>query len=36
MTRDPDSEHRVFYVGATRAREELVVVRPRTSRHYEV
>jgi ATP-dependent DNA helicase UvrD/PcrA len=34
--RDPDSEHRVFYVGATRAIDELVVVRPRTSLNYNV
>ncbi len=36
MYRDPDSEHRVFYVGATRAKEELVVVRPQSSKFYEV
>lgn len=33
---DPDSEHRVFYVAATRAKEELVVLRPRTNLSYEV
>lgn len=33
---DPDSEHRVFYVGATRAKDELVVVRPRTNLSYQI
>jgi superfamily I DNA/RNA helicase len=36
MHNDSDGENRVLYVGATRAREELVVVAPQTSRHYEV
>lgn len=31
-----DDEARVWYVGATRAREELVVVAPRTSRSYDL
>lgn len=34
MLEDPDDEARVFYVGATRAREALHVVLPTTSRHY--
>ena len=33
---DPDSEARVFYVGATRAKEELVVLAPRSQRFYEL
>lgn len=33
---DPDSEHRVFYVGATRARENLYIVYPQTEYFYEV
>ncbi len=32
----PDAEHRVFYVGATRARENLYVVEPQGSRGYGV
>jgi len=34
MQADPDNEHRVFYVGATRAREALHIVQPQTQRHY--
>jgi DNA helicase-2/ATP-dependent DNA helicase PcrA len=33
---NPDAEHRVFYVGITRAKEELVVVSPQTPRHYKI
>lgn len=33
--RDPDSEHRVFYVGATRARQTLHVVTPQTNTFYD-
>jgi len=33
---DPDAEHRVYYVGATRARERLVVLAPTCPRHYEI
>lgn len=36
MAADTDSEHRVFYVGATRAMSELHIVRPRTNKNYEV
>lgn len=36
MAGDPDSEARVFYVGCTRAKQELIVVRPRSNKHYEV
>lgn len=33
---NPDSESRVLYVGVTRAQSELVIVAPKTPRHYEV
>lgn len=33
---DPDSEHRVFYVGVTRASEELVLVAPRGQYKYAI
>ena len=33
---DPDNEHRVFYVGATRTKERLFVVEPMTGRGYDV
>jgi DNA helicase-2/ATP-dependent DNA helicase PcrA len=36
MDADPDAEHRVFYVGATRARESLHLVQPQTMRYYTV
>ena len=32
---DPDAEHRVFYVGATRARQSLHVVMPQTTTFYD-
>lgn len=32
--REPDSEHRTFYVGVTRARQSLHLIRPRTQHHY--
>ena len=31
---DPDSEHRVFYVAITRAKEKLFIIQPQTSRFY--
>ena len=31
---DPDSEHRVFYVAVTRAKEKLIVVEPQTRMYY--
>lgn len=34
--RDPDAEHRVFYVGATRARETLTLVAPQTAYGYQI
>lgn len=34
--REPEIEHRVFYVGCTRARETLTFVLPRSSRAYEL
>jgi superfamily I DNA/RNA helicase len=33
---DPDSEHRVFYVGATRASEQLTLVAPQTAYGYPI
>lgn len=33
---DPDNEHRVFYVGATRARKALHVLMPQTRKFYEI
>ena len=33
---DPDDEHRVMYVGASRARETLTLIAPQTPRHYPV
>jgi DNA helicase-2/ATP-dependent DNA helicase PcrA len=33
---NPDAEHRVFYVGVTRAKEELIVVSPQTALHYKI
>lgn len=35
MQKDPDSEARVFYVGATRAKENLHVMQPQTQRFME-
>jgi hypothetical protein len=34
MDSDPDSEHRVWYVAATRAKETLTIVRPTSERHF--
>lgn len=34
--KDADSEHRVFYVGVTRAKQSLHVVSPQTSLHYTI
>lgn len=31
---DPDSEHRVFYVAITRAKEKLIVIQPQTRTYY--
>ena len=31
---DPDSEHRVFYVAVTRAKEKLIIVEPQTRMYY--
>lgn len=36
MQRDMDSEHRVFYVGATRAKQELSILQPQSSKSYEI
>lgn len=33
---NPDAEHRVFYVGATRAKESLHIVAPQSDRSYQV
>lgn len=35
-SRNPEDEARVWYVAVTRAREELDVIAPRTSRHYKL
>lgn len=34
MIEDPDPEHRVFYVGATRAKKNLIIIRPQTEMYY--
>jgi superfamily I DNA/RNA helicase len=34
--KDPDSEHRVFYVGATRAKQQLFLHKPMTDYHYDL
>jgi len=36
LQNNPDSEHRVFYVGATRARQRLHMVEPQTHRYYSI
>tara|TARA_R100001244_G_scaffold2589_2_gene4028 strand:+ start:1790 stop:3325 length:1536 start_codon:yes stop_codon:yes gene_type:complete len=36
MEVNPDDTHRLFYVGVTRARKQLHIVRPRTHRGYEM
>lgn len=36
LQNDPDSEHRVFYVGATRAKEHLHIMSPQTNRYYDM
>jgi DNA helicase-2/ATP-dependent DNA helicase PcrA len=33
---DPDNEHRVFYVGVTRAKERLFICQPMGNRYYEL
>lgn len=33
---DPDAEHRVFFVGVTRARDRLYLLRPRSPHHYRL
>ena len=34
MLKDPDSEQRVFYVGATRAKENLHIILPRSKYYF--
>jgi superfamily I DNA/RNA helicase len=34
LRRNPDSEHRAFYVGCTRAKEKLFIVKPKTGIYY--
>ena len=34
--RNPDDENRLFYVGATRAKEELHVLLPQTTMHFKL
>lgn len=36
MRRNPDSEHRVFYVGVTRARQGLHIIQPQTETSYSL
>jgi superfamily I DNA/RNA helicase len=36
MQDDPDPEHRLFYVGASRARQRLILVEPMTQLYYEM
>lgn len=36
MESDPDSEHRVWYVAVTRARERLIIIQPKTNYHYKI
>lgn len=36
MEQDPDSEHRVWYVAVTRARERLIIIQPKTNYHYKI
>jgi DNA helicase-2/ATP-dependent DNA helicase PcrA len=36
MEKDPDSEHRVFYVGASRASKNLYILEPKTSYFYSI
>jgi superfamily I DNA/RNA helicase len=36
LAEEPDSEHRVLYVGVTRARQGLHLVLPQTARHYTI
>lgn len=33
---DPDNEHRVFYVGVTRTKQNLFLLSPKTDKHYEI
>lgn len=34
--RFPSTEHRVFYVGATRAKQNLHIMQPQTERYYDL
>lgn len=34
LSKDPDSEHRVFYVGCTRAKKGLYIIEPQTKLYY--
>lgn len=36
MDKNPDAEHRVFFVGATRARENLYIIDPQTDKGYAI
>lgn len=36
MQQNPDDEHRVFYVGVTRAKESLHIIQPHSMRFYEL
>lgn len=36
LQRNPDEEHRVFYVGVTRAKKRLFIISPKTKYHFEI
>ena len=36
LENDPNDEHRVFYVGVTRAKQSLTIISPRTRYYYEI
>lgn len=36
LERNPDEEHRVFYVGVTRAKKRLFIISPKTKYHFDI